>query len=204
MAKAKLFIRHKEMLQTFARKSVRADDEKNVMDDLYAKIAPLVKAVVEKKYPPKDMKVLLKYEQSYRDECINLSGHDGQVRRFNFRTVSKVVTQEDEELMDFIPYVPGAPSGYGCKNRVYVADKVLSELIDDYNQAKTVFDAEIAGKYAKYKAVIQASNFYEELLQIWPAAEALREEIMSDRQSLTILSPELIEQIKADNAGAAV
>lgn len=200
MAKTQLYIRHKDMLMSFARKAVRADDEKNVMDDLYAKIAPQVKAIVETKYPPKDMKVLLKYEQAYRDSCINLSGHDGQVRRFNFRDVD----DEGDDDNTFLPYVPGTSRNYGCNSRVYLAGKDLSEMIDDFNQAKLRYEAEIAGKTAKYKAVIQAVRYFEELLEIWPAAEAMREQIMADRQAVTILSADVIAQVKADNAGAEV
>lgn len=72
MARIRLTVGLRDSLKLLAKQTVDPAVERDALNAAYAKAAPLVRAVVEKTFPPKDMKVCKKYGSAFIDDCIKL------------------------------------------------------------------------------------------------------------------------------------
>ncbi|MEM8553010.1 MAG: hypothetical protein AAGF45_11575, partial [Pseudomonadota bacterium] len=62
--------------------------------------------------------------------------------------------------------------------------------------------AALERKQKEYRTLIASAKTFEEVVGIWPAAEAVRPAIEGTMTALSVLSEDLCAKIKADNAGA--
>lgn len=188
MAKKVLNKGHREALESLAHKLVIETQDRAALDAAYEACANMVKGLVEAKFPPADMAVLKKYDQAYPDGCIYISAGWGGYERFNFR-------DGDER----VPMRPG--DRYGCNSRnPYLLNDEQTALYDAFKFADREHSDAIKTRYADYRALIQSARTFEELVEVWPAAEQLRERICGQSRAIAVMSEEVVARIKADPA----
>lgn len=187
MAKTRLNQTHRQALVRFAVDNVSCPDEQEARDRDYAAAADLVKADVEKRFVPKDMAVLQKYEAARADHCIQGGSPEGMFLRFQFDS-------DDDRA-------PLVPARYCSSRSIPFSDKTAAaiQLVEKSDEAlKRAKQAKIEA----YKALIFSARTYEEVLEIWPAAAALSDRIGSPSTALAALSDDIAALIRNDNAGS--
>jgi len=181
MASIRLTQEHRRWLRNLAQQSLKSPAEQAAEDAAYAVASPLVRKLVEDKYPPKDMKLLAKYEAARRDSRIRLNLTAGGVTQFNFRT--------DEEA-------PMRPNRNGCSWHIYQADEAATAAVLAHAEAVDARQAAFTRKFDDYRALIFYSRKLEEVEAVWPAASALRATL--GRTLPVTLSEEVAARIRAD------
>lgn len=188
MAKKILNKAHREALLNLANKLVHETQDKAALDAAYDACADMVSKLVQAKFPPADMEVLKRYEQAYPDACVYISAGWGGYERFNFR-------DGDER----IPMRPG--DRYGCNSRnPYLLTDEQTAIYDAFKLADKEHGIAIKTRYADYRALIESARTFEELVEVWPAAEQLRERICGQSRAIAVMSEEVVARIKADPA----
>lgn len=183
MAMTKLLVSHRAFLNTLAKEQVKCPAEEAADKAAYAKAAPIVRKIVEVKYPLKDMKLLEKYEVAQGDNCIRLQLAAGGVEEFCFNHNDTF---------------PLRPTGYDCGRNIYLADEAATVLITASLTASAAFKKAMETKLTDYRALVECSTSLEQVEEAWPAASALRPRIA--RTLPVLLSDEVIARIKADTA----
>jgi len=183
MPSIRLTENHRRWLRLLARNTVKVPDKQAAYDAAYAAAAPLVRKLVEKRYPPEDMKLLAKYDVAGPDCCIRVILTAGGVEQFEFRT--------DEES-------PWRPDRAGCRSHLYQADDVTTAAVQAYVAAMDALREATDAKLRDYNSLIGHSKKLEEVEAVWPAATALRATL--DRTLPVTLSEDVIARIRADVA----
>lgn len=191
MTKLKDKVLNKEMrdaLALFATDNVKCPKEEAALDAAYEKAKPLVLDAVVKVYPPADMKVLAKYGAAISKTVIGFGGNYDHDSEFRFRTEAEA------------PLVPR----YNHNIRVEFT-KDARKTLDAYVLARQALGKALTEKRRDYYQLIKGSRTFNEVVAVWPAAEALRAKLIPEtvqQRALAVLSAEAIERIKRDNAGA--
>ena len=186
MATLRLNASHRDWLSNLARDTTSCPAEAAAVDDTYKVAAPLVRATVEAKYPPKDMEVLAKYEAAEYDPCIRLNLTAGGVTQFEFR---------GEDVG------PIRPNTGWCNHHIYQADEATTAAVQAHEAAVDAFNKAIKAKREDYYALIRHSAKLEEIEGIWPAASGLRATL--NRSVPVVLSDDVVARIRADVAKTA-
>lgn len=178
MAKRRLNNSMREQLFRKARASINPTKETAAVEKAYAKAAPLVRAVVEKKYPLADMDVLKKYNMARQDACIRLSYPNGVVQQFNFNE-----------------NYPRVPDRYDCNNRIYLIDQKGADAVEAWADAAAALKAEKDKRYEAYCALINGTKYLEDLIESWPE---IADMFPTEGGSLIPLNPDTIALIQKD------
>lgn len=181
MPKLRLRSDHRQMLKEFARKVAKCPAEEQALEAAYNKAAPLVRKVVEAKYPLKDMRICKKYDVAEIDDCIKLQLAAGGIEMFNF-------------ARDTGPLVARSTS-HGA---IYAADDACTAAVADWITARDALKAAQKAKNTDYDALIFNARTLEDVTEVWPEADSLRPKMGS--YALTVLSADAVERIKADVA----
>lgn len=172
---------HRQFLRELMRETVKCPAEEKALDAAYKVAAPLVRKIVEIKYPAKDMRVLQTYKTAQHDTCVKLQLTAGGVDQFEFRS--------DKEA-------PLRPAVYECRSQIYAADEAATTAVAAWVLAKTACTKALAQKHTDYTALINHTAALEQIEAVWPAAAKLRERI--GRALPMVLSDDMIARIKAD------
>lgn len=179
MAKTRLTNNHRDILGHLARELVSCPVEKQADIDAYAAAAPLVRKMVEDVQPPKDMKVLQKYGCANIDDCIRLSLSAGGYTHFYFEKGKGPLTTS-------------------CKT--FLSDEATTAVVNARLKAAEALKKATEAKLSDYYSLIQSSKTFEEVLEIWPEAERLRQHICGSSHALVTLNPEIAARIQQDVA----
>lgn len=179
---------HREALKHLRDTVVQCLTEDAVVRDAYRKAAPLVRKVVETEYPPKDMKVLKKYEKAHVDDCIKL--------RMAYGAVQDVVFSFEGGTGPLA--VKTTYSG-----KFYLADEVTTAAVATWRTAVETRDKTLTQKKRDYATLIEAARTLEEVEVLWPEAKAIREAFAKNQVALMALTPTVIQRIKSDVAERA-
>lgn len=183
----------RDRLLTFANSNIACPAEQAVFDAAYLKARAIVLVVVRDKYPPKDMKVLDKYKVARHDTCIRYGARYDSDSAFHFK-------DDDKD----VPLVPGISD---CSGRTYEWTAEHRSVLDEYQLAREALKKARKEKFDAYKRLVTGSRTFNDVVAVWPAAEALRDRIVPEtnqQRALAVLSAEAIAMIRADNAGARV
>lgn len=178
MAKRRLLQWMRDRLGEHADKVVIPLAEKKAMEAAYRKALPKVVAVVQKKFPPAEMKVLQKWKSACEADTARLQYPSGVVTEFKFSTG------------DF----PLIPSEYQYRNQMYLVDAGTAGAVDAWKSAAELFESERKKRLVAYKALIAGATTVEDLTDIWPEAKG----ILPAGSPLIPLGPEQIALVKAD------
>lgn len=184
MAKVRLTQAARTRLISLSHELVQCSAEQTAVDAAYKKAAPLVRKAVEAKYPPRDMRILVKYEKAAIDDCIKLQLTAGGVNMFCFAEGKGPLAAETT-----------------YNGTVYQADEEMTSAFAEWKAATEALDAARSQKLGDYKALINSARTLEDVTEIWPEAEQIRSSLRST--ALTVLTPAVIERIKADVATRA-
>jgi hypothetical protein len=178
MAKRKLLQWMRDLLTKHAETVVVPVGEKKALDAAYKKAAPLVRGLVEKRFPTADMKVLKKYGAAC-DLCdVKLTLPNGVVTQFKFN--------EDDR--------PLGRDTYEYRNVMHLADTKMAAAVECWLAAVETFKTERAKRLTAYKALIAGSSNVEDIVEFWPEAKG----ILPAGSPLIPLGPEQIAVVKAD------
>lgn len=186
MAKCRLNETYRNLLRAFAEDNL-VIPEKEKMDKAWRKASELTQACVEKQYPPADMALLKKYGVATDDTCFQGADPDGLFLRIE-------VDKETPEIL--VPY------NGGCHSRTIKFDAKTRDAVGAYEKAIVAYNEARNKKLTMYRSLIRASYYFEDVVEVWPAAEALRDKICQSSKALVALNPDIISFIKSDNAGS--
>jgi len=177
----------RNVLRRFANKQIGATQESVDLDNAYEHAAEAVHAEVVKRWPQKDMQVLAKYDAASRDACVFVAGNsEWDYEQFNFK--------DDDKR------IPFRPSRSNCRRLPIQLEGDAAQAFAAYLKARTAHEAAIEKRQEDFSALIWNTTNFNALAEIWPAAEALRGEIVGHSASLSVLSEEVVDRLKADPA----
>jgi len=181
---------NRETILRFACRQIKETQDSTALDAAYEAAAEAVAAAVEQRYPAKDMKVLARYDMARLDACIYISdGGYGSYDRFQFR-------KEDKR----IPLRPGT----SCRSMApLMLEGASAEAYRAYVAIEKEYNAAIKTRQDDFKALVYNTTNFNALAEIWPGVEKLRSEIVGSSASLSVLSNDVVERIKADPALSA-
>lgn len=178
--------RDRDILTKFATQQINKTEPSDALDAAYEAAASAISAVVEAKWPQKDMKVLAKYQMASPDECVYVSGGGfGAYDQFCFREGDKRIALRPSR---------------NCRNQPVLLEGEAATAWETYEAARKERDAAIKARRADFAALIFNTATFNALAEVWPAVEALRGEIVGSGASLSIMSDEVVARIKADPA----
>lgn len=172
---------NRHFLREMMREVVKCPAEEKAMDAAYKVAAPLVRKIVETKYPAKDMKVLRTYKVAVADACIKLQLTAGGVTQFAFASEKEA---------------PFRPDNYGCSSQIFAADEATTKAVGAWALSKGAYDKAFNQKREDYGALINHTATLEQIEAVWPAASKLRERL--GRSLPMVLSDDVIARIRAD------
>lgn len=154
MAKRRLLQWMRNRLILHADKVVLPMREKKALETAYAKAAPLVMAIAQKRYPAADMGGLERYNAGERYDTIKLQFPNGVVTEFAF-----------EEGKG--PYTPDTR----YNTRMYLADQATANAVDKWGAARGEYQEECKKRLAAYSALIAGAGYVEDIVEMWPEAK---------------------------------
>lgn len=187
MAKKRLNQSDRRALTRFASRNIKTEKETRAKEAAYQKACKAVIQDVQKCFPPEEMKILLKYKVASRDDCIKGATPSGQFLGFEFN-------ENDGPL---------TPNKY-CSSRSIPFRQSTAEAIEKFDLAKTTEKDAHRKIMSDYQALINGSRYFEDVVEIWPAADALSESICSQSTALTAIDESAKRRISEMNVGAEV
>lgn len=178
MAKRRLLEWMREKLNSHASKIVLPVREKKALDTAYAKAAPLVAAIVQKKFPPAEMKMLAKWKAAAQCKSPKLQLPNGVVLEFKFA--------DDEG--------PLRPDQYDYRGQIYLANSETAVAVERWRTAVESYDNERKARLVAYEALIRGASYVEDIVEIWPEVKG----ILPAGSPPIPLGPEQIALVKAD------
>lgn len=177
MAKTRLTEGARSGLRGLAAKLIQPVAETAALEAAYKKAAPLVRAIVEAVYPPKDMRVCAKYKAASPDCCIKLRLTAGGIEQFDF-------AEGQAPLVVDKTY----------QGKIYDADAATTDAVAEWVTARDALKAEKKRRLADYDALVRSSRYVEDVTAVWPEAEAH----LPKKTALIALPDAVAERIKAD------
>ena len=181
----------REALMNFASANISCAEEAAAMDAAYDIAKPLLLTTVHNRFPPTDMAVLERYGAARRDDCVRFGGSYDTESTFYFR-------KGDTD-------VPLVPRQTGCSQLYYEWNKEARAALNAYVLARQAYEKARKNKLEDYRRLIVGSRTFNDVVAVWPAAEAMRAKLIPktpQQRALAVLSEEAIARIRADNAGA--
>lgn len=173
---------HRNFLYQLAQERAKCPTEERADNSAYLRAVPGVRKIIEAAYPPKDMRLLAKYECARPKTCVKLQLTAGGIVEFKFRH------DDDKPLM---------PDRYEDRGRIFSAGATESRAVSESLSAAAAFRKALDKKHGDYKALIWAASSLEQIEKVWPlgAAEVRKR---AGRSLPVILSDEVIARIRAD------
>lgn len=178
MAKRRLMQWMRDSLKGHANTVVVPPKERKALDAAYRKAEPLVLAMVAKRFPPAEMKVLAKYGCTAALTKVRVQLPNGAVLQFEF----------DGER------APKTPDTYSYRNTMFVADATTGAAIERWEAAVKAYEEERQKRLAAYKALIDGASYIEDVIDVWPEAAG----VLPAGSPPIPLGPEQIALVKAD------
>jgi len=191
MTKLRLTNSHREKLLDLAMKLVRGSIPAELDKPLFlarSDLELMLTVVVEERYPVSDMLVLVKYGKATTDNCIRL-----KLTR-SVEAVAKTYNRGgDYHIYNFTGRV--GPIAPGCQT--YLLSDAQTGVYERWVLAFNAVEMNVQYRYADYAKLINASRYYEDVLDIWPEAEALRVDFGRAAVAV-VLTGDVISRIRAD------
>ena len=145
----------------------------------YARAAPLVIAMVEKRFPVADMAVCRRYKVATQQNDVQISLDVGGIKHFNFD-----------------PNTGPIEPGRGYKTITHMANKKTSRAVSAWVMTVDALNDVRKKRARDYQALVKSSRTVEEVMAVWPEAKAVLPSNVG--KELVALSPEVIDRIQAD------
>src|SRR6185437_4734689 len=112
---------------------------------------PRVTAIVHKKFPPDEMRVLAKFKAARTCDEAKLQYPNGSVTIFKF--------DEHDSFK--------RPDNYEYGGQMYLADAPTAEAVDAWMNAREIFKTERDKRLTAYKALIAGAGYVEDIIELW-------------------------------------
>ncbi len=178
--------RDRDAIMAFATKQIISTEDSAEVDAAYELAAVAVHAAVVAKFPQKDMVVLARYGAASPDKCVFVSTGGINYDRFNFRDGDK--------------RIPLRPDKGGCNRQALLLTGDAEAAYDDYTAKLKKLEAERKARRRDFSALVSGTPSFNALVEVWPAVDTLREQIVGSSTALAVLSSEVVDRIKADPA----
>lgn len=178
----------RERLISFARKQIKETADSAELDAAYDAAAESVAAAIKAKWPQKDMAVLRRYDAASVDHCVYVSTGGSNYEQFTFRADDK--------------RTPMRPNGRGCLRIPVMLEGDAEAAYKAYLKASEEATSAAAARLSDFKALINGSRNFNEVADVWDAANELRSSIVGEATALAVLSADVVSRIKADPAYA--
>lgn len=178
----------RDLLITFARKQIKESADTAEVDAAYDLAAGEIAKVIKEKWPQKDMAVLRRYDAAAVDRCVYISEGGSNYEQFTFRADDK--------------RTPLRPNGRGCLRTPIMLEGEALSAYRAYKKADAEAKEAAAARLSDFKALINGSRNFNEVAEVWPAANELRTSIVGEGTALAVLSADVVSRIKADPAYA--
>lgn len=178
--KKRLNNNHREALRELAHRVVDTPVETKVFNDAYARAEVLGRAVIEKQYPPEDMKLLRKYEVAEQETSVRFHYGENLIIKFEFNEGS------------------GPHSPLGAGNHYVVASRTTFEAFEKCEAARKALVEARKTKLAMYDAVIDGATTWTDIINAWPEAAEVAERHQAGE--LIAVNPDVIEFVRSDSA----
>lgn len=155
MAKRKLLQWMRDRLMSHAKEVVQPNIEKRALDAAYKKAAPMVAAIVTKKFPPAEMKSLKKWHCCCVCDDPRLQLPNGSIVEFQF--------DADE--------APSRPDQYQYRNQIFLADASTSAAVEKWIAARDAYKVEREKRLVAYRALVDGAGYVEDVIDVWPEAK---------------------------------
>lgn len=177
----------RDVLYRFAKKQIAATQDSAELDAAYEAAADAIHAAVVEKFPPKEMAVLVKYEAARPDACVYVTSPDNifNYDRFSFRAGDKRITARPRQ---------------NCRGMPIALEGERAAAYANFKAVSDAYDKQVTQRLGDFRSIIFGSGTFNALADIWPAAEALRGEIVGSSAALSTMSEEVIARLKADPA----
>lgn len=191
MAKTRLNNSKKDIVRGFMNKHFidGLDDAKR--QKLIDKLIDAINKILRKKYPEQDMVIIRKYNLAHQDDCLKFQDEEsGAVFSLQF---GYFCTEEQKKTLADIPYRRGCGSG-----EVFPCGTKLRAQFDELEKVTKARKDIIKNKRQEYWSFVEACRYVEEIEVVIPLPADLRTTLGQQAQSLVVISPEVINSIKAD------
>lgn len=178
--------RDRTALYNFARRQIEATEDRSELDNAYEHAADAIHAAAVAKWPQKDMKVLERYDSAAPDPCIFISAGGSNYERFTFRPDDKRIALR--------------PNRNGCNRIPLLLTGSAEAAFDAFKAASKARDEAVKKRLSDFSSLIFGTPSFNGLVEVWPAAETMREQIVGTATALSVLSSEVIDRLKADPA----
>lgn len=177
----------RSILTRFAARQIEATQDHDELDSAYEAAADAIHAEVVKHFPPKEMAILVKYNAAEPDKCVYVSSPDRAFNydRFCYRDGDSRITARPRRT---------------CRNMPINLEGDAATTYVRFQEASAAFDKLKNQRLADFAAIINNSGTFNALVEIWPAVEALRGEIVGNAAALSTMSDEVVARLKADPA----
>ncbi|MBO6507330.1 MAG: hypothetical protein JJ979_02400, partial [Roseibium sp.] len=164
MPKTRLNADIRNRLRNFAKKNVSVAKEERSLERAYAKAAKLVTEAVRKKCPENEMAVLKKHDVTIEEREFRLADASARVTQFTMRR----------------PDCLSVPRSYRY-NAVFAASNACMKAVDDWELKESAHNEARKKVLDRYYAVIAASRYVEDVIEVWPAVSPILEQFLSER-----------------------
>lgn len=181
---------NRDTLKRFAKRQIEATQDRAALNDAYDGAADAVHAEVVKRWPQKDMVVLARYNAAAADPCVYIAGSsDWDYQQFTFREDDKRITIR--------------PNRSGCSRTPIQLEGDAAKAYAEYARLTNEDGEQVRIRLRDFCALIDNTTNFNALADVWPAVEAMRSEIVGNSASLSVLSEEVVDRLRADPALAA-
>lgn len=183
MSKIRLNADMRKDLLAYAQSVISFPADEAAIQQLYREAQGAARAAIQRRYPLADMLVLAKYDAARQTDSFSFSSGQYHCTNFEFEQGSGPITK------------------YYYSGRINI-ELDEYEKIDAYNEAKKALTAKSKQLLTDYENLLKASRSFEELIEVWPEAEVMRDSIegRAGKRAISNLSAEAIARIKADVA----
>jgi len=189
MAKKRLNSKSRDLLIRLVHQKVVSDETQ--LDKLESKLNKLFIKDVEKKYPKKDMDILLKYERAILTTSVSLLFTDPL--EDTDKAVHSTYTLKEPVLLPS----GGAHYAHTRGKLINNKDSALYKVFSEYRDLKDKLRKEETERRKPYFTIIEDCRYFEDVVEIWSEAEELRSQICPNK-SLSVLNTNAILSIQRD------
>lgn len=195
MAKKRLNNWHRELILNWMLKEKNSlpEDNENVIELMKTAIGFANKAIRET-YPESDMVILRKYNLMRKDTCLKFTVDGDGVFGIDLypRAIRSLSGVADALIEDI-------PSSGGCfNNRVFGISQDGREAIESFKEAYLEAKSQYAQKKSKFSSFVNNAKYLEDIEEVVPLPEDVRQRITGSNSSLVAINPEIIQDIAAE------
>lgn len=180
MAKTRLSKATKNALVRYVEDNCTPAKEHAVLIRTYKKALKAIIPLINKQYPPEEMKILKKYKIAGENSTIRIRFHNGHVTEFLFM---------GKDAMILPPFF---------KTMLVVGPGRTTALLGEYEEASIAFEDERRRRIRAYHELLRPAKYLEDITNIWPEAEKIVSGLKKPQLPAVVISSETKHVIRVD------